>query len=349
MKKIILIVAGLISGYCNTLSAQDVHFSQFFNTPAALNPALTGFMKADYRVNAIYRTQWRTVNAPFNTIALAGDMNFIPQKLNGDKVGAGIFVFNDQMGSEILNNNSAFASLSYIKTLDRQKRHKLALGTQFGFVQKSIEYNRFYTSQQVKDFKIDKSLASGESISSFSYFNMSVGGFYKFRLSPNTDVHLGYALFNVLRPKENFTESFADPYASKLKNRSIINIGGIQKISSKLYIHPEIMLMGQTKARDVNAGLALEYALTGNPDLIMLQAGAWVRKGDAVIFYGGIKYHNIHIGLSYDKTYSSLLDIRDSQEVKDNARIGAYEVTLTYTGFLKRAIPHEHTVPCRFF
>src|SRR4051794_30683737 len=113
MKKILTLIAVIVSGYFSTTIAQDVHFSQFFNTPAATNPALTGFMRTDFRLSAIYRTQWRTLNTPFNTVAFSGDMNFVPEKLNGDKIGVGLFVFNDQMGSDVLTNNSVFGSLSY--------------------------------------------------------------------------------------------------------------------------------------------------------------------------------------------------------------------------------------------
>lgn len=49
--------------------AQDLHFSQFFNSPLTTNPANTGFIPdANYRFGANYRSQWTSVPAPYTTI-----------------------------------------------------------------------------------------------------------------------------------------------------------------------------------------------------------------------------------------------------------------------------------------
>ncbi len=330
---------------------QDIHFSQFFNTPLVTNPALTGFMKQDFRLNAIYRDQWRQANATFSTIAFGGDVNLSPPAIKGDKIGVGLLVFRDQMGSETFTNNSFYGSLSYIKTLDTQKRHKLSLGAQFGMVQKRVDYSSFYFGSQIIDYQVTPSAASGENgiTNSFSYFNMNAGLFYSYRLTPSTDIHAGISFFNLLKPKENFADATFENDLNKLKNRGLIQIGARQLLIHRLYLRPEIMLMTQTRARNINMGAMLEYSLTPNPDHILLQAGVSTRFQDALILYGGLKYHNLHIGISYDATQSSLLDIRDSPEVKEHARIGAFEIVLTYYGFLKRALPYQHTVPCKFF
>lgn len=349
MKRLITAASFLVASF--NLTAQDLHFSQFFNTPVALNPALTGFIKQDFRMNAIYRNQWKQANAQFATTAFAADGNIRPAKLNGDMIGAGIFLFNDQMGNQTVTNNSIYLSGSYIKTLDAQKRHKVSLGAQLGLVQKSIDYNNLYFDQQIIDYKVDMSAASGESgfENKFSYLNLNVGAFYRFKVSGGTDVHLGFSAFNLLKPKENFVQQALETDVNQLRNRGIINLGLRQRLLNNLWIRPEILIMLQSKASDKNLGGMLEYALTGNPDLLLLQAGAWYRTRDAFILYGGVKYHNILVGISYDMTNSSLVEIRDTPEVSDKAKIGAFEITLTYLGFFKRALPYEHTVPCRFF
>ena len=39
--------------------AQDLHFSQFMNSPLTTNPANTGFIPGgDYRIGINYRNQW---------------------------------------------------------------------------------------------------------------------------------------------------------------------------------------------------------------------------------------------------------------------------------------------------
>src|ERR1700748_3292416 len=56
-------------------NAQDLHFSQWFNSPLITNPANTGFIPdADYRIGANYRDQWSAVMAtPYKTMSIWGD------------------------------------------------------------------------------------------------------------------------------------------------------------------------------------------------------------------------------------------------------------------------------------
>ena len=48
---------------------QDLHFSQFFNSPLTTNPANTGFIPdGDYRIGMNYRNQWSSVmQVPYKT------------------------------------------------------------------------------------------------------------------------------------------------------------------------------------------------------------------------------------------------------------------------------------------
>ena len=48
---------------------QDYRYSQFYNAPLLLNPALTGEPKTDYRLNANYKNQWSSVTDGFKTTA----------------------------------------------------------------------------------------------------------------------------------------------------------------------------------------------------------------------------------------------------------------------------------------
>jgi hypothetical protein len=71
VKKIIFLGCTII-GIVLTGSAQDLHFSQWFNSPLTTNPANTGFIPdADYRLGANYRDQWSPVmSVPYRTMSL---------------------------------------------------------------------------------------------------------------------------------------------------------------------------------------------------------------------------------------------------------------------------------------
>ena len=47
--------------------AQDIHFSQFFETPLLRNPSLAGIFKGDVRAQMVYRSQWNNVTDAYRT------------------------------------------------------------------------------------------------------------------------------------------------------------------------------------------------------------------------------------------------------------------------------------------
>ena len=65
---------GIYTG--QALHAQDLHYSQFMNSPLLTNPANTGFIPdGDYRLGANFRNQWSSVTAfPYKTFSVFGDV-----------------------------------------------------------------------------------------------------------------------------------------------------------------------------------------------------------------------------------------------------------------------------------
>ena len=76
----ILVFFSIIS--FQNINSQDLHFSQFFNSPLLTNPANTGFIPGgDYRVGMNYRNQWSSVMAlPYKTMSVFGDVQLMNNK-----------------------------------------------------------------------------------------------------------------------------------------------------------------------------------------------------------------------------------------------------------------------------
>ena len=55
------------------VSAQDIHFSEFTQSPLTVNPALAG-TTVWIRAAAIYRTQWSAVTVPYSTLGASFDV-----------------------------------------------------------------------------------------------------------------------------------------------------------------------------------------------------------------------------------------------------------------------------------
>ena len=82
MSRLLLFVfAAMLLG--NDAFAQDPRFSQYNAAPQILNPAMTGLFNGNYRVSAIYRSQWRSILGDeavplFRTFSGSFDMRFAP-------------------------------------------------------------------------------------------------------------------------------------------------------------------------------------------------------------------------------------------------------------------------------
>jgi hypothetical protein len=55
--------------------AQDHIYSQFYNAPLYLNPALTGQFEGDIRMNMIYRNQWSGLSGDLSYLSASVDLN----------------------------------------------------------------------------------------------------------------------------------------------------------------------------------------------------------------------------------------------------------------------------------
>src|ERR1700753_1586274 len=87
---------------------QDHLYSQYFNSPVYLNPALNGQFEGDFRMNLIYRNQYTTSGANSNYITASIDYN-VP-KFGG---GVGLMFTRSSEGNAFLNSNNISGIYSY--------------------------------------------------------------------------------------------------------------------------------------------------------------------------------------------------------------------------------------------
>ncbi len=90
----------LLTIHCSWLaaSAQDIHFSQFFEAPLWRNPSLAGIFNGDIRVQAVYRDQWNSVTNAYKTGSLNAEYK-IPIGKGDDFFTTGLQILNDKAGT----------------------------------------------------------------------------------------------------------------------------------------------------------------------------------------------------------------------------------------------------------
>ncbi|MBM3440730.1 MAG: type IX secretion system membrane protein PorP/SprF, partial [Bacteroidetes bacterium] len=91
---------------CTNAAAQDLHFSQFMNSPLTTNPANAGFIpEADYRIGANYRQQWTSIPVPYKTISVWGDVQVFRNRFENGWMGVGGVILSDVAGRGNLRSN----------------------------------------------------------------------------------------------------------------------------------------------------------------------------------------------------------------------------------------------------
>ena len=116
----------------NNCIAQDLHFSQFLATPLYINPSMTALVSGDCRAVGVYRSQWREVSIPFNSIFASYEHKLFIGK---NTAGLGIMIANDQSGDAKYTINDIRISMAYHWRLEN---NVLSVGLQPGFYQKMI-------------------------------------------------------------------------------------------------------------------------------------------------------------------------------------------------------------------
>ena len=118
--------------------AQDLHFSQFFNSPLVTNPANTGFIPdGDYRLGVNYRDQWSSIMVvPYKTMSAFGDVQIMKNQDNTGWMGLGGVILHDVAGSGNLTSTKIYGSIAYHQTLNLASL--VSLGFNIGWANKQI-------------------------------------------------------------------------------------------------------------------------------------------------------------------------------------------------------------------
>src|SRR5688572_18610788 len=125
-------------------SSQDIHFSQFQETNALLNPSLAG-VSGDLRVQLNYKDQWKSIDHSFQTSAFSFDTKIAGKNWEKMKhrseiytqsvknISMGVNFFRDKAGDGALGTTQANVFLaSHVKTGEQSR---LSLGLSGGFAQ----------------------------------------------------------------------------------------------------------------------------------------------------------------------------------------------------------------------
>lgn len=330
MKKLIILLSIFI--LVHKVEAQDIHFSQFYNTPLIVNPALTGVFGGDQRAMLIYRNQWATVATPYSTFGASFDMRVIDKKTSNFLMGGGLGIYRDVAGDAGLGITNVALSLSGIIKMN-DKQH-LTIGIQGGGEQRSIDNPSLIWDEQYDGSGYDPTLSSYETNDygqGFSAADMNVGIAWvysesKKRIINNDDFSLKLGLaYQHLTKQELAYGDNPDNLYSKLSfhGESILSVS-----NSNTSFRPSFIYQKQGPSQELLVGTLIRYSFgfdskyTGLLNQTALFVGLHARIGDALIPSIGYEITNWKIVFSYDANTSGLTTASNS--------VGGFELTLIF-------------------
>lgn len=321
MKQCTRYIAGTVIWLMAAIGArgQDLHFSQFFNSPLTTNPANTGFIPdGNYRIGINYRNQWASIPVPYKTMSAFGDVQLFRDRLTYGWLGLGGVILRDVAGSGNLTSTKVYGSIAYHQLLGQSSL--LSLGFNVGSANKRIDLAKLTFGDQWNGRFFDSELPTAEPInqSKVNYFDMQVGMNYAYFPTDNIYINGGFSVHHVNKPRESFYNG-----NNQIDPRYIAFLNASLKLSDNVIINPAAYYAKQAKARELVVGANAAYNLSGNGEKQVF-GGIYYRLDDAAVFLVGYQIANVKMMFNYDVTTSSL--------AVSNGRRGAYEIGIIYTG-----------------
>lgn len=316
------------------LSAQDPHFSQYSMMPLYQNPATTGVFSGNYRVNAIYRSQWQSVlkseSTPmFRTFGASADLRFDIGKKSA--VGAGVMFMNDRAGAGNFGTNQGSVAISYIKAFGYRSKHFLSVGFVGGVGQRSVNYQSLRFGNQFDGEGFNPLLSPNEVLGdNFTFFDLGLGAFWYHVKDKRRNYYAGVSVSHLNRPNM----SFYDGENSKLYMKINVNAGLQVPLGTQLDLLPSVLFMMQGPSIETMIGTYFKiFFNSADPSGNAFYVGPYYRivgaenkaiASEALVLAARVDYASFTLGFSYDLNFSELTAASNSR--------GGFEVSLMHIG-----------------
>lgn len=318
IQRSILVATLLVVAMIHKAAAQtDPHFTQNYTYPMYVNPALAGSGEGDYRVSAIYRSQWGSISNPYRTVGFSFDTR------TNKNIGLGVSIMNQAAGDGGFNYFNAYASIAYtgVKFGNDNNQH-IVLALQPGLINRHVDQTKFKWGEQWNPITgYNASNATTESFAATSATSLDVGaGALYYDATPDKDVNAfgGVSFFHINRPADPIISSQSTAL-NTMPLRYIVHGGVSINVLEIGTLVPHILYMQQGNARETMLGVYIQRNVNEETDIMF---GGYYRYKDAIAPFLGIDYKDFLMGLSYDLNTSKLGSM--------SKNINSFELTLSY-------------------
>ncbi|MCU0328676.1 MAG: PorP/SprF family type IX secretion system membrane protein [Chitinophagales bacterium] len=278
----------------NYIKAQDFHFSQFYNAPLLLNPALTGNFDGKFRAIANHRMQWDGIvaGALYQTSSVSADFRLASWNSN-----FGIAIVNDMSNNNIYNVLEAALSYSYTLKFNRGVTF---IGLQPVYRTTFVDINKL-----PEDIRQDPGLYTNA-----TNFDLNLGLFqYHKQIWNSLNLYYGGSLNNLL------TSEAYNEFGQQVKpRRYLAHAGGDFRLTDKIRAHITSMYVYQAKASQLLLGGYIasfpELRISDDFTINRVNFGLMLRINEftpqSLIPKLTTDISNFQIGISYDYVVNSL-------------------------------------------
>tara|TARA_B100000809_G_scaffold86452_1_gene84849 strand:+ start:6907 stop:7950 length:1044 start_codon:yes stop_codon:yes gene_type:complete len=334
MKSFFLILVFIFSlSFLKIVKAQDVHFSQFSQTPQLINPASTGVFDGSFRGIINYRKQWGSFGGGYKTYGASFDGAITKKNSKGSFLGLGANFYKDVAGKSNFGNLQIGFSPSAVLAI--AKNQTISLGIQAAYGQYSATISSLTWGNQFNGEGFDSQTNSNEnfSIESSSYFDLGSGIYYEFKNNNSSflggemsNVNVGIAGYHLNQPKQSFFSDSKDVIPMKIVAQAA---GNFDLAGSKLALVPSVFYATQKSLDEITIGMLLkvkmgktETTYSGLFKQGAIYFGAHYRFNDAIIPQLYLEFTDYMIGISYDYNISGLSSLTGGS--------GGLEISIRY-------------------
>jgi type IX secretion system PorP/SprF family membrane protein len=307
MKKIYILYSLL---YCSVFYAQDIHWSQPFNTLLYINPAFTA-AESRYNASVNVRDQWRAVDKAYRTGMAAGDFRVVNSKTM--YVGLGFIAASDVSAGT--KYQTAFSGLTASCLLRVSKTSMIGVGIGGNFSSVSAPGTNFSWGSQFDGKTYNAAYSSGEAALSppAYFFDLNAGVSFVYDKSNGAryaNNHMkwiaGYGISHINTPNISINGGL-----DALFIKHSVFVKGALPLKEDLTLQPMLLIYSQGPYVEVTTGALLRFALgeasqiTSNKTSTGLSLGLMYRYKDAIAPTFQLDKGNMIVGLSYDVNVSA--------------------------------------------
>src|SRR3989337_4124146 len=307
----------MIATIQQSVAQTDPHFTQNYTYPMYVNPALTGTSDGDYRVSAVYRSQWGSISNPYRTTGLSFDTR------TNKNIALGVNLLNQSAGDGGFNYFNAYASVAYTGVkFGATNNHRVVFAMQAGVINRRVDQAKFKWGEQwnpITGYNASNSIS--ESFASTSATTLDVGAgvlYYDVAPGKKANVFGGLSFFHLNKPKDPIISN-QSVGLNTIPLRYTIHGGLSFNLSERSSIIPHVLHMQQGSARETMLGAYVQHNVNEETDLMI---GGYYRFKDAIAPFVGVDWRNLLIGLSYDANTSKLGAM--------SRNINSFELSLSY-------------------